>query len=234
MGLNATYESFDQGLTWDIAFNPNIQCRGAPCNILALAYGGTASDGPNPDLLVAAFGNALQIRQNFGGQTINRFIGRGDFSNTAPNRIRDFVLDPSDWRTVYVVQQSGQVFRIDDVTSLASAPVNITGNIAATLTDLQSLEVVRAEEETVLIAGGIPINRSVMGTDTGGVVHLRFAKRVITDGSTANWHITGLGLSNASASDLHYNEDDDVLLAGTLGRGAWTLENASDVLRQAP
>jgi hypothetical protein len=38
-----------------------------------------------------------------------------------------------------------------------------------------------------------------------------------------SWNKLGAGLPNAPAWDLDYDAADDVLLAGTLGRGAWTI-----------
>jgi hypothetical protein len=38
-----------------------------------------------------------------------------------------------------------------------------------------------------------------------------------------SWNKLGAGLSHAPAWDLDYDAADDVLLAGTLGRGAWTI-----------
>src|SRR5262249_5219886 len=45
-------------------------------------------------------------------------------------------------------------------------------------------------------------------------------------GSTwRHWIRLGDGLPHVQVFDLHYDYTDDVLLAGTLGRGAWTLSN---------
>jgi len=35
----------------------------------------------------------------------------------------------------------------------------------------------------------------------------------------------GIGLPNVPVRDLAYDVADDLLLAGTLGRGAWTITN---------
>src|SRR5205823_2750084 len=41
----------------------------------------------------------------------------------------------------------------------------------------------------------------------------------------AHWTVVGEGLPHALTMDLHYDYTDNVLVAGTLGRGAWTLSN---------
>jgi hypothetical protein len=45
------------------------------------------------------------------------------------------------------------------------------------------------------------------------------------------WNKLGTGLPNALVADLDYNAADDVLLAGTLGRGAWTITNLRGLAR---
>src|SRR5262249_38247092 len=45
------------------------------------------------------------------------------------------------------------------------------------------------------------------------------------------WTKFGLNLPNAVTTEVDYNAADDVLLAGTLGRGAWTIGDASTGLR---
>jgi hypothetical protein len=42
-----------------------------------------------------------------------------------------------------------------------------------------------------------------------------------------SWVEFGMRLPNAVCYDLEYNAQDDVLLVGTMGRGAWLLPNAS-------
>lgn len=65
------------------------------------------------------------------------------------------------------------------------------------------------DDQDLLLAGG-----------QGGVF------RTLAPGADAHWSEFGAGLPNVLVSDLHYNATDDVLLAGTLGRGAFTLQSA--------
>src|SRR5262249_38725724 len=69
-------------------------------------------------------------------------------------------------------------------------------------------------KEDVLVVGNL-----------GGVFAMRRP-----DKPGANWTRLGDGLPHALTLDLHYDYTDNLLLAGTLGRGAWTLNNpfASD------
>ncbi len=193
-----------------------------PARVGALGYGGIEANGtPNPEALVVAYGANLRIRQQ-NGVVIDRVVGTGN--------IIDIALDPTNWRTVYFLQ-GNRVFRIDDITHPSSPRVNVTGNLTDSLQAFRTLEIVRNAGETVLIVGGQPINRTIMGTDSGGVAQLRNANTIVIGGPVANWVILGSGLPNVVATDLHYDADDDMLVVGTWGRGAWTIEKASDALR---
>src|SRR5262249_45049540 len=60
-----------------------------------------------------------------------------------------------------------------------------------------------------------------------------FQRKLRTDDEAAEeeedaddgWHTLGRGLPPAFVRDLHYNAANNILVAGTLGRGAWTLPN---------
>jgi hypothetical protein len=58
-----------------------------------------------------------------------------------------------------------------------------------------------------------------VGTNAGVLVSV--------EGSFGNWFKLGTGLPNAPVWSLDYDATDDVLVAGTLGRGAWTVANVS-------
>src|SRR5262249_49923221 len=45
--------------------------------------------------------------------------------------------------------------------------------------------------------------------------------------SVGTWFKVGVGLPGGHVGDMVYNATDNVLLVGTLGRGAWLLSNAS-------
>jgi hypothetical protein len=64
-------------------------------------------------------------------------------------------------------------------------------------------------------------NEDVLLLGTLGGVY----KMVHPDQPGAHWELLGTGLPHTLAIDLHYDYTDNVLVAGTLGRGAWTLSN---------
>src|SRR5262249_33589117 len=71
---------------------------------------------------------------------------------------------------------------------------------------------------------GIDKDLLLVGTNAG--VFLSFSSSGFT-----SWNKLGTGLPNAPVWDLHYDVSDDMLLAGTLGRGAWTITNLRDLTR---
>lgn len=69
--------------------------------------------------------------------------------------------------------------------------------------------------KTVLADGGV-----------GGV----FATPTSRGGPNIIWSRFGTGLANANVHDIHYDARDDVLIAGTFGRGTWAISRASTFL----
>ena len=89
----------------------------------AIAYGGRSGGVNNADVLIYSRGNSLMFRDNpanpFG---VNKLPGAG--------YILDIALDPDNWKTVYVIDNKNNVYRIDDITDVGTAWVRITGNLA--------------------------------------------------------------------------------------------------------
>ena len=72
----------------------------------------------------------------------------------------------------------------------------------------------QADDTVVLLVGGL-----------GGVY-----RTLNPTGNAPLWGEYGSGMPNVLVTDLHYDRTDDVLLAGTFGRGAWTIARASETL----
>ena len=88
---------------------------------------------------------------------------------------------------------------------------DITGDLSSnfSILDIRSIGFVRAGAK-----GGV-----VVGTNQG--------LYVARDTDYTKWLKVGAGLPNAPVWDLVYDATDDVLVAGTLGRGAWKMVNAA-------
>ena len=96
----------------------------------------------------------------------------------------------------------------------------ITGNLGTQASELETVVAVHPVPGlTTLVVGGL-------GTGSGSV----FRSVGPINGSATQWQLLGSGLPNVNVHDLVYNATDDVLVAGTFGRGAWTLDNASRAL----
>jgi hypothetical protein len=195
-GSNAVYESLDQGSTI-------TQITGPGANRSAIAYGGKSGGVNNPDVLYVGSGSAVFLRTTAGAAlapTAALPAGAG--------AVRDVALDPDEWRSAYVVDSS-HVFRTTDA---GATWTDITGNLA---------DFGAGNFNTTAFVSGAPNGANkllVVGTNAG--VFVSYSASGFT-----RWDKLGAGLPNVLVLDLHYDVVDDVLLAGTLGRGAWTITN---------
>jgi hypothetical protein len=120
------------------------------------------------------------------------------------------VLDPDDWRSAYAID-SNQVFRTTDA---GASWTDITGNLPGLgAGDLNANAFVAGATKVLLV-----------GTNAGVFVSL-------SSSGFTSWNKLGTGLPNVPVWDLVYDVRDDVLVAGTLGRGAWTITNLRNITR---
>lgn len=157
----------------------------------------------NPDFVYAAQGNGVFLRTTAGG-ALNLVNTLG----AAGTAIRALAVD---------LAQAGRLFALNQTTVFLStnsglnyAPV--TGNLATLAPgDLRSMvHVSRAAGDLLLV-----------GADRGVYYAL---------GPSFNaWERLGTGLPNTLVYELVYHAGRDVLIAGTLGRGAWRLDGLSNV-----
>jgi uncharacterized repeat protein (TIGR01451 family) len=108
--------------------------------------------------------------------------------------IRGVAMDPTNWSTAYAVD-SNQVFRTLDT---GVNWTDITGSLSAT--NIRSVET----------ASGMVF----VGTEAGVFIY---------DTVLGTWNQLGSGLPNTAVWDLDYDDTDKILVAGTLGRGAWKI-----------
>lgn len=163
--------------------------------ITSLAYGGRLGGFDNPDVFYVAGRTTISHRETSGGPitTLTTYPGAN---------VRKIAINPEDWRRVYVVDSSSRVWASSDA---GASWTNLTGNLNTLSNDVRTLEIFNptsSPADDIVLAGGL-----------GGV----FVKR------GGNWTKLDDGMPNVLVSDLHYDAKDDVLLAGTYGRGALTL-----------
>lgn len=172
----------------------------------AIAYGGRQSGADAPGVLW--FGDSigrLWLRTGAAGAPVQ--LNNWTFGNAS-----DIVLERENWAVAYVTN-GRSVYRTTDA---GNSFTDISGTLATEAPNAQifSLEVVPID--------GSPHYALLAGTDTG--VYMTHTQ------SLGTWAELGNNLPNTVAFDVTYDAIDDVVLAGTMGRGAWLLRNASEAI----
>ena len=208
LGLNSLYESFDRGETiTDITPAGAFGVPGPVSNLggVGIAYGGRLGGMGYANVLYVGVGNKLYFRPADASVAVivPSYPGFG---------ARRILLDPDDYHHAFVLDEASQVFQTTDS---GSTWTNVTGNLDSLGSDFRTIELYKNGSAFVLLAGGV-----------GGVY------RCINPDAWAVWTRFGTGLPQTLVTNLVYNYADDVLIAGTFGRGDWTLPNASDTLTQ--
>ena len=252
IGTDYLYESTDSGQTLSLlggSPNPNGSTfvpppAAAVGTVNALVYGGlqpmggssmlkpnvgyVGTDSVSRSVMVDGKTETLQVGlfvRKDGANVGDPFVPVGKFAKDSGGLgVRDVAVDPLDWRRVYVLDNSGEVWFSANAGDTWSS---ITGRLESLAfdypTNWRTIAVVRppglsGTDDPVLLVGG-----------EGGVY-----RRVGGSGRPARWAEFGGGLPNTIVTDIEYNAADDVLLAGTLGRGAWTIPRANHSLLQRP
>jgi len=168
----------------------------------ALAYGGSLNGVSNLDVVWVGSGSTVGLRTTSGGSIVNTP------SQPTGGTIRDLIVDPDAYTTAAVTTNS-QVFW---TTNSGTSWTNITGNLPATR-DIRSMAFVPGLVDSILV-----------GTNLG-----IFATSVSQIGQ---WLLVGTAFPNVLTTEIEYDSSDNVLVAGTLGRGAWLMSNAQAVLSE--
>jgi hypothetical protein len=193
LGTNILYESGSRG---DIlaALTGNTRTP-----ITGLAYGGRRGGLSFPGLIYAGAGNALLHRVDRGGKVMTlAYPG---------SAVRALAINSFDYTQIAVLDDRNRVW-LSVSEGKPGSWRNLTGNLGSLTAQAQSLAFCSLDAalgKSVLVAGGF------------GVFELR------SPGSGSKWARLGSGMPNALVLDLHYDQTNDLLLAGSLGRGAWTL-----------
>jgi len=238
VGTNYIYESVDNGETLQLLnalplqvggeFQPSQNANLGEVN--ALVYGGRQPDGAggvqdrenviyvgtNPKTSSLMERHALWVRQA-GSGLFSPLVPVKSFTAYTKAAVQDIAVDPGDWRRVYVLDVYGRVWFSSDGANDPAAWnwEYLTGNLPTLpgAENLQRIAVVNIDGTSVLLAGG-----------EGGLF------RRVGDG---DWCEYGVGLPNSMVTSIEYvGGADDVLIVGTLGRGAWILPHAGATLAE--
>jgi hypothetical protein len=164
-----------------------------------IAYGSRLNGTANPDVFYVGAANQIFHRVTSGGPIVQLTAYPG-------NVVITIAMNPQNYRQVFVVDLNSRVWGSFDE---GASWIELTANLPSLTGMVTTLEVFSPDatiRNTVLIAGGF------------GAFQLR--RPAAAGGS---WAPLSSALPNALVLDLHYNYSNNVLVAGTLGRGSWTL-----------
>lgn len=194
---------------------------GAVGPVTSIVYGGRLNGTDNPDATWVGTSNPagfVRVRSVPGGP----FAVAAGYTGSA---VRDLVMDPEDWRRAYVLDNAGRVWRTIDA---GATFTNITSNLAALgVTDLRSIQLYTppAARRNMGTAAGRDKSVGVLVGGLGGVVGTSDPEV-----ATPTWAVFGANMPNVLVNDLDFDVGDQLLLAGTYGRGAWTVSNMGDFI----
>ena len=169
-----------------------------------IAYGGFAGTNGRSSVLYVGDQREIYVRTPSDGTN----LGSSNATSFPGGWVRDIELDPDDWQTAYVAAWNG-VWR---TTNAGGNWNQITGTLNNYDDELRTIEVVNG-------TGGDP-DRIFVGGENG-VYQTQ-------ENALGSWFEYGTELPHAAVYELDYDPEDDKLVAGTFGRGAWI---ATDVTR---
>ena len=117
--------------------------------------------------------------------------------------VNAIVVDPTNDNSIFVTDNQNRVWQSNNG---GAAWVNITGNLTAT--NLQSVEFIGGPNPAVVVGSQAGVFRMVVS-------------------AAGTWTALSGALPNAQVTELHYSPNNDLLVAGTMGRGSWTFAAAS-------
>ncbi len=195
-GANGVYETFDQGDTIQRIATLVINGNGVD----AVSYGGLG----NAELLVIGNGDRLFIRTAAHPAPLTQVLTFPGTGFVPARTVRDIVIDPNNAGAIYVTNLT-DVFQTLD----GGATWNtVTG-------DLQTFAPIALRAIAYVPRSGP--DQLVVSTFNG----IYTARE---DTGFTDWKPLGAQMPNVPIFDLHYDAQDDVLVAGTLGRGAWKVK----------
>ncbi len=200
-GANGVYESLDQGDTVS-QIGPGIAVN--QVGRQPIAYGAAG----NEELLYVGSGDNVFTRLTADPAPL---LMSATYPGSGSGRqVADIVIPPDQPNSAFVID-SQRVYQTTDNGTTWSELTNNLGDFD--FINLRAMVFVTSPLENIL----------VVGSDRG--VYAAFAAE-----GFSNWIRVIDGLPNAPVYDLEYDADTGVLLAGLLGRGAWTLTPASPII----
>ncbi len=192
-GDSSVYESDDQGETLT-EIASNIVVNASARD--PIAYGAVG----NADMLYVGVRDTVYVRNAAPPAVLTvsaTYLGMGTGSFVA-----DIVMDPAAPLIAYVVDAT-HVYQTPDG---GGTWVDITGDLL-----------------TLTPGALLSITYSTSNTDGSVIVGANNGAFIATGPAFTTWLPVASGLPRAPVYDVHYNAGDEILAAGLLGRGAWTV-----------
>jgi len=173
----------------------------------AIAYGGYADGEPSTNVLWAGVSNTVYLRAS-DEPGVAPTATAGAYPGATVEAIQ---IDPDNYRRAYVCDQTDVFRTLDGGTNWQTITKGLT-NVGT----LRSLRYIPRAGNDWLVAG----------TDNGVY---RVEGPALAPGSLT-WVKLGSGFPNVPIYDLDYDPNEELLIAGTLGRGAFLLPIGSTLL----
>jgi autotransporter-associated beta strand protein len=128
------------------------------------------------------------------------------------------------------------------VTNGTAAPGSVvfnklTGNLPVGFTRPTATEFISTNGVNAILVGGLTTPLSCTSAPNGCVISPSQSPIIVADGDASGglsaWRNFGQGLPNALVTNMYYNPTVDVLTAGLVGRGVWTLYDVTSNFAQA-
>jgi VWA domain-containing protein len=192
-GGNSVYESLDQGGTIT-EIGPGIIVNNS--NRDPIAYGAAG----NADMLYIGSGDQVLVRNAAPPAAL---AASAAYPGSGTGRaVVDIAIDPANPLIAYAADATN-VYRTPDG---GATWANITGDLA-----------------TNTPGAFLSLAYSTSNTDGSLIVGANNGAFIARGPAFTTWTPVGTGLPRAPVSDLEYDAVDEVLVAGLLGRGAWTV-----------
>src|SRR5262245_3392648 len=233
LGGNQTlYTSSDQGANYNsvggIAANSPSAVANLTAQVKAIAFG--AKTNTNVCYVSLTDGN-IAVTTNItvvgGGFTVTKFKTAAGGTPVGTEVAQDLVIDPNDASTLYVVTET-RVFETNDG---GNTWTNLTDNLGSLFLPGFPQFVTNGRERSIALFNNGTATKAddvlVVGFP-GGTFRRPLTTTGLPPGQT--WSLFGANLPHTLVPSLVYDNLSDTLLAGTFGRGAWTINNATTAL----
>jgi len=221
-GVNFLYESNDRGDTVrQINLGQEIQ---------QMSFGGFKNGVANDAVLWVVAGQNVFFREFGLGTSPLPSQGFANIHTGQTDRITDVVIDPDDYGVVFVIDKDNIYMSENEGGSwieIAGDPAQ-AGGLSKIIGEYRQLQYVRRSSGNLdmLLVGG---QHGVAKID------IDVARTNLASGSPNPfnaWSRYGAGLPNTLVWDFDYDEADDALVIGMMGRGAW-ITSGTEVPNQA-